>query len=269
MTDRVAGKVVLITGGARGQGRAHAVRLAEEGADIILVDICGPLPTPYPDATPEELAETASLVEEQDRRVVTAQVDIRDLAALRASVDGAVGQLGRLDVVVANAGIVIPSTWDEQTPEDFENTLATNVTGTWNTIMVAAPHLIAAGGGSIITISSVTGLVARPFSLAYSTSKFAVRGMTKAFALELGEHNIRVNSVHPGPVQSPMGTGRVPEIIGEAMAAHPQFGNLHGTMLPLDAAQGSDIAQTVLFLASDESRYYTAQEFTPDAGNTG
>lgn len=266
--DRVAGRVALITGAARGQGRAHAVRLAEEGADIIAVDVCAPMPVPYDSSTPEDLAQTVKEVQALGRRVVPLQVDVRDLGALRRGVDEAVSALGRLDVVVANAGVCVPSTWDQVTPELLELHLSTNITGTWNTVMVGAPHLIQAGGGSIILISSAAGITVQPFLVAYCTSKFAVRGMAKAFAVELGEHKIRVNSVHPCAVQTPMAGGGVLGVIGDALEAHPQLGAMFNNILPHGQAEPIDIANTVLFLASDESRFYTAHELAPDAGVT-
>src|ERR1700735_2294409 len=155
MGDRVAGKVALVTGAARGPGRADAVRLAEEGADVIVVDVCAPLPSvAYDSATPEDLEETVRQVEKTGRRVISGIVDIRDLAALRAIVDDAVGKLGRLDVVVANAGICVPKAWDQVTRQIFDDTISTNVTSTWNTVMAGAPHLVAAGGGAVIFVSS-------------------------------------------------------------------------------------------------------------------
>jgi NAD(P)-dependent dehydrogenase (short-subunit alcohol dehydrogenase family) len=223
---------------------------------------------PYDSATPEDLDETVLLVEKLGRRIVSRQIDIRDLDALRRGVDSAVSELGRLDVVVANAGICVPSMWDRVSPEQFDLHMSTNVQGTWNTVMVGAPHLITAGGGSIIIISSAAGLTVQPFLVPYTTSKFAVRGMAKAFAVELGEHNIRVNSVHPCAVQTPMGGGGVLGIIGEALEAHPQLGGMFTNILPLEQAQPVDIANTVLFLASDESKFFTAHELSPDAGVT-
>jgi NAD(P)-dependent dehydrogenase (short-subunit alcohol dehydrogenase family) len=164
MTGRVAGKVAFITGAARGQGRSHAIRLAEEGADIIAVDICAQIGTvPYPMATPEDLADTVKAVEALDRRIVASQADIRDPAGLKAALDDGVAQLGQLDIVSANAGICTVQTWDEVTPEIWQDTLDTNLTGCWNTMVVSAPHLIAAGGGSIICTSSGAGLKGAPF----------------------------------------------------------------------------------------------------------
>ena len=269
MGNRVAGKVALITGAARGQGRAHSVRLAGEGADVIVVDVCAPLPSvAYDSATPEDLDETVRQVEKTGRRVISGIVDIRDLAALRAIVDDAVGKLGRLDVVVANAGICVPKAWDQVTRQIFDDTISTNVTGTWNTVMAGAPHLVAAGGGSVILISSAAGLKVQPFMIPYTTSKFAVRGMAKAFAAELAKDGIRVNSVHPTGVNTPMGSGRMQEELGAAMAGDQRLGAMFMNMMPVDITEPADVADTVLFLASDESKYITAHEIAPDAGVT-
>jgi SDR family mycofactocin-dependent oxidoreductase len=269
MSGRVAGKVALITGAARGQGRADALRLAGEGADVIVVDVCAPLPSvPYDSATPEDLAETVSLVEKTGRRVISGIVDVRDLAKLRGIVDDAAGQLGRLDVIVANAGICVPKPWDQVTPQIYEDTISTNITGTWNTVMAGAPHLVRAGGGSVILISSAAGLKVQPFMVPYTTSKFAVRGMAKAFAAELGQHNIRVNSVHPTGVNTPMGSGNMQAEIGAAIAGYDRLGAMFINMLPVDGTEPEDVADTVLFLASDESKFITAHEIAPDAGVT-
>jgi SDR family mycofactocin-dependent oxidoreductase len=269
MSGRVAGKVALITGAARGQGRADALRLAEEGADVIVVDVCAPLPSvPYDSATPEDLAETVSLAEKTGRRVISGIVDVRDLDRLRGIVDDAVQQLGRLDIIVANAGICVPKPWDQVTPQIYEDTISTNITGTWNTVMAGAPHLVEAGGGSVILISSAAGLKVQPFMVPYTTSKFAVRGMAKAFAAELGQHNIRVNSVHPTGVNTPMGSGTMQAEIGAAIAGYDRLGPMFMNMLPVDGTEPEDVADTVLFLASDESKFITAHEIAPDAGVT-
>ena len=269
MSGRVAGKVALITGAARGQGRADALRLAEEGADVIVVDVCAPLPSvPYDPATPEDLAETVSLAEKTGRRLISGIVDVRDLDKLRGIVDDAVGHLGRLDVIVANAGICVPKPWDQVTPQIYEDTISTNITGTWNTVMAGAPHLVRAAGGSVILISSAAGLKVQPFMVPYTTSKFAVRGMAKAFAAELGQHNIRVNSVHPTGVNTPMGSGTMQAEIGAAIAGYDRLGAMFINMLPVDGTEPEDVADTVLFLASDESKFITAHEIAPDAGVT-
>jgi SDR family mycofactocin-dependent oxidoreductase len=269
MAGRVAGKVALVTGAARGQGRADALRLAQEGADVIVVDVCAPLPSvPYDSATPEDLAETVALIEKTGQRVISGIVDIRDLEKLREITDAAVATLGRLDVIVANAGICVPKPWDQVTPRIYEDTISTNVTGTWNTVMVGAPHLVRAGGGSIIVISSAAGLKVQPFMVPYTTSKFAVRGMAKAFAAELGKYGIRVNSVHPTGVSTPMGTGDMRAELGAAIAGYDRLGAMFTNMLPVEGTEPEDVADTVLFLASDESKYITAHELAPDAGVT-
>jgi SDR family mycofactocin-dependent oxidoreductase len=269
MGNRVAGKVALLTGAARGQGRAHALRLAGEGADVIVVDVCAPLPSvAYDSATPEDLEETVRQVEKTGQRVIPGIADIRDLDALRVIVDDAVGKLGRLDVIVANAGICVPKAWDKVTQKIFDDTITTNVTGTWNTVMAGAPHLVAAGGGSVILISSAAGLKVQPFMVPYTTSKFAVRGMAKAFAAELAKDGIRVNSVHPTGVNTPMGSGRMQEELGAAMAGDQRLGAMFMNMMPVDITEPSDVADTVLFLASDESKFITAHELAPDAGVT-
>ncbi|HEY2221734.1 mycofactocin-coupled SDR family oxidoreductase [Actinomycetospora sp.] len=269
MAGRVAGKVALVTGAARGQGRADAVRLAGEGAEVVVVDVCGPLPgVDYASATPADLDETVRLVEAGGGRAVAGQADVRDLEALRGVVDDAVEVLGHLDVVVANAGICIPRAWHRITPEIFRDTLDVNVAGVWNTIMVGAPHLVTAGGGSVIVISSAAGLKVQPFMVPYTTSKWAVRGMAKAFAAELAQHSIRVNSVHPTGMATGMGSGAMQAALGEAMAENPRPGAMFTNMLPVEITAPEDVAETVLFLASDESRFITAHEIAPDAGVT-
>jgi SDR family mycofactocin-dependent oxidoreductase len=264
---RVAGKVALVTGAARGQGRSHAAQLAAEGADIIAVDLCAPVPNvTYPPATPEDLEMTVKEVEAAGRRIIATRADTRDLAGLRAAVDDGVAQLGRLDVIVANAGICIMKPWDEVTPEIWRDTVEVNLTGTWNTVMAGAPHLVRAGSGSVILISSAAGLKGLPFLTPYVASKHGITGLARAFAHELAEHNIRVNSVHPTGVNTPMGTGMAD--MGEQVAAHPRLAGMLTNSLPVEVTEPSDISAAVLFLASDESRYVTALAMTVDAGNT-
>ncbi|MFT4043293.1 MAG: mycofactocin-coupled SDR family oxidoreductase [Gordonia sp. (in: high G+C Gram-positive bacteria)] len=265
----VDGKVAFITGAARGQGRSHALRLAEEGADIIAIDVCEGLPdVPYEKATEADLAETVALVEKTGRRIISAKVDTRDLEGLTRVVDEGVAEFGRLDIIVANAGICIPAMWDRVTPQVYDDHISVNVTGTYNTVIAGARHLIEAGGGSVVLVSSAAGIRVQPFLVPYTTSKFAVRGMAKAFAVELGEYNIRVNSVHPCAVNTPMGGGDVLGIIGEALEQHPKLGGMFANILPVEQAQPSDITNTVLFLASDQSTFITAHELAPDAGVT-
>jgi SDR family mycofactocin-dependent oxidoreductase len=267
MAGRVEGKVAFITGAARGQGRSHAIRLAEEGADIIAVDICRDYPTVgYALGTEADLAETAKAVEALDRRIVATQADVRDFAALKAAVDGGVAQLGRLDIVCANAGICTVQSWDEVTPAVWQDTLDTNLTGVWNTVVAAAPHLIAAGGGSIICTSSTAGIKGLPFLAPYVAAKHGVVGMARTMANELARHQIRVNTVHPTGVDTPMGTGLggLEPLIGKDANLGPIFMNT----LPVEIVDARDVSNAVLFLASDESRYVTGLEFTVDAGNT-
>jgi SDR family mycofactocin-dependent oxidoreductase len=269
MAGRVEGKVALITGAARGQGRSHAIKLASEGADIIAIDICAPFENVlYPPATKEDLDETVRLVEALDRRIVARVADTRDNAALKAAIDEGVAELGKLDIIVGNAGICIVAPWDQVTPEMFKEVLDTNVTGTWNTVMAGAPHLVRNGGGSIILTSSAAGLVGLPFLTPYVASKHAVTGLTRAFAAELAKDNIRVNSLHPTGVRTAMGEGGMQEAFGTAIANNPQIGVMLTNMLPIDNTEPEDQSNAVLFLASDESRYVTALAMTVDAGNT-
>jgi SDR family mycofactocin-dependent oxidoreductase len=267
MAGRVEGKVALVTGAARGQGRSHAVKLASEGADIIAVDICGPIPDlAYPPANEADLAETVRQVEALDRRIVSAVVDTRDAEALTRAVDDGVAELGKLDVIVGNAGICHVAAWDEVTPRMWQDTLDINITGTWNTVRAGVPHLIAAGGGSIILTSSAAGLVGLPFLAPYVASKHAVTGLTRALASELAMHHIRANSLHPTGVETPM--GEMGNAFGPLLEKNPRVGVMMGNMLPVDVTQPEDQSNAVLFLASDESRYVTALAMTVDAGTT-
>jgi SDR family mycofactocin-dependent oxidoreductase len=270
---RLTDKVAFITGAARGQGRAHAVRLAGEGADIIAVDLANKLPScaPYPSSTPEDLAETARLVEATGRRILTTAVDTRDLDGMRKTVNEGVATLGRLDIIVANAGISAPAAWNEITPEAFRDVMDVNVTGTWNTVMAGAQHIIDGGrGGSIILIGSAAGIKLQPFMIHYTASKHAVTGMARAFAAELGKHSIRVNSVHPGPVITEMGSQEMVAAIGKAAEAdgNQALMKMLTPFLPSWVAQPEDIADAVCWLASDESRLVTAQAISVDQGST-
>ncbi|SPM35680.1 NAD(P)-dependent dehydrogenase, short-chain alcohol dehydrogenase family [Mycobacterium rhizamassiliense] len=271
MTGRLEGRVAFITGAARGQGRAHAVRMAQEGADIIAVDIAGKLPTcvPYDPATEEDLAETVRLVEETNRRILASVVDTRDLAALRKAVEEGVAAFGRLDIIVANAGVAAPQAWNEITSDDFDDVLGINVKGTWNTVMAGADKIIEGGrGGSIILISSAAGMKMQPFMIHYTASKHAVTGMARAFAAELGKHSIRVNSVHPGPVNTAMGSGDMVTAVGKTMETNPQLSHVLTPFLPDWMAEPEEIADTVCWLASDESRKVTAARIPVDQGST-
>jgi SDR family mycofactocin-dependent oxidoreductase len=269
MSQLIPGKVALVTGAARGQGRAHAARLAAEGADVIAVDIAGPLPAsvPYDSPTPDDLAETARLVGAKGARVITAAVDIRDLDALTAAVDRAVGELGRLDVIVANAGICCPAPWNQISAQAFRETIDTNVIGTWNTVMAGAQHIIDGGrGGSIILVGSAAGIKMQSFMIHYTASKHAVVGMARAFAAELGRYNVRVNSLNPGAVATPMGTGRMREALEAAADDYPHLRGMHKPLLPEGIAQPEDISDAVAWLASDQSKFVTATQLSVDIG---
>lgn len=276
MAGRVEGKVAFITGAARGQGRSHAVRLAEEGADIIAVDICGPISkdSQIAPSDPDDLAQTADLVKALDRRIVTAKVDVRDFDALKSAVDSGVEQLGRLDIIVANAGIGNGGqTLDKTSEDDWDDMIGVNLTGVWKTVKAAVPHLISGGsGGSIILTSSVGGLKAYPHTGHYIATKHGVVGLMRTFAVELGQHFIRVNSVHPTNVNTPMfmneGTMKLfrPDLANpgpDDLAVAAQF--MH--VLPIGWVETVDISNAVLFLASDESRYITGLPVTVDAGS--
>src|SRR6201986_2631710 len=233
MAGRVAGKVAFITGAARGQGRSHAIRLAEEGADIIAVDICRDFDTVgYPMATEADLAETVKAVEALDRRIMATVADVRDATALKAAVDDGVAQLGRLDIVCANAGICTIQTWDEVTPQVWQDTLDTNLTGVWNTMVVAAPHLIANGGGSIICTSSTAGIKGLPFLAPYVAAKHGVAGIARTLANELALYKIRVNPVHPTRLDPAVGVGLggLAPLIGKA----PNLGTIFMNPLPVE-----------------------------------
>ncbi|CDO09222.1 NAD(P)-dependent oxidoreductase [Mycolicibacterium cosmeticum] len=276
MAGRVEGKVAFITGAARGQGRSHAVRLAEEGADIIAVDICGPVssnPQIEP-ATRDDLAQTADLVKQLNRRIVTAEVDVRDYDAVKAAVDSGVEQLGRLDIICANAGIGNGGQTLDQTSEaDWTDMIDVNLSGVWKTVKAAVPHLISQGqGGSIILTSSVGGLKAYPHTGHYIAAKHGVVGLMRTFAVELGQHSIRVNSVHPTNVNTPLfmneGTMKLfrPDLENpgpDDLKVAAQF--MH--VLPVGWVEPVDISNAVLFLASDESRYVTGLPVTVDAGS--
>ena len=276
MAGRVEGKVAFITGAARGQGRSHAVRLAQEGADIIAVDVCRRISSneDIPAPTPDDLAETADLIKNLDRRIVTAEVDVRDYDALKAAVDSGVEQLGKLDIIVANAGIGNGGqTLDFTSEADWTDMIDVNLSGVWKTVKAAVPHLIAGGkGGSIILTSSVGGLKAYPHTGHYIAAKHGVVGLMRTFAVELGHHFIRVNSVHPTNVNTPLfmneGTMKLfrPDLENpgpDDMAVVAQM--MH--VLPIGWVEPVDISNAVLFLASDESRYVTGLPMTIDAGS--
>jgi len=278
MTGRVEGKVAFITGAARGQGRSHALRLAQEGADIIAVDICESIPGMekyYAGATEEDLAETVRQIEALDRRIVARKADVRDYPAVKAALDDGVAELGHVDIVSANAGIFAFGE-QSQLVEDAEWEMVNdiNAKGVWHTAKAVIPHLIEQGtGGSIILTSSTAGIKGTPNVVAYTASKHAVVGIMRTLALELAPHRIRVNTVHPTGVATDM-------ILNEATFRLFMPDNPHPTKeeaapifestnaLPIPWVEPVDISNAVLFLASDEARYVTGTELKVDAGYT-
>jgi SDR family mycofactocin-dependent oxidoreductase len=271
---RVEGKVAFITGAARGQGRSHALRLAQEGADIIAVDIDRPVGTAAVDvATAADLAETARLVEELDRRCLARTADVRDLAALQAVVDEGVAEFGRLDVVVANAGIVSMGMLHEMDEQVWQDMIDINLTGMWKACRAAVPRMIEAGnGGSIVLTSSMAGVAALAGLGHYVAAKHGVVGLMRGLSVELAPHGIRSNSIHPTTVDTPM----VNSPTGYSMftgiegATREDAANamVHINALKVPWVEAIDISNVVLFLASDESRYMTGTTQLVDAGAT-
>ncbi|HEY1968062.1 MAG TPA: mycofactocin-coupled SDR family oxidoreductase [Pseudonocardia sp.] len=271
---RVAGKVAFITGAARGQGRSHAVRLAQEGADIIAVDICDQIDTALYDlATPHDLDETVKQVESLDRRIVSRRADVRDLAALESVVAEGIAELGRLDIVCANAGIGagLGPCWefDEQ---QWRDVLDVNLTGVWKTVKAAIPAMIDQGsGGSIILTSSMFGVTGIAGLGNYVASKHGVTGLMRTLAVELAPHSIRCNSLHPAVVNTDLVHNPVfYEFAGVPGATRAEaelaFSSLNA--LPIAQLEPIDISNAVLWLASDEARYVTGTTQVLDAGAT-
>jgi (+)-trans-carveol dehydrogenase len=273
VSGRVAGQVALVTGAARGQGRSHAVHLAREGADILGIDVCDDIDgVPYPLATRADLEQTVAEVEAADRRIVARVADVRDLAAMRAAVDAGVAELGRLDIVCANAGINIPAPTTEMSERTWLDVVDVDLSGVWRTCKAAIPHLIAGGrGGAIVLTSSAAGLKAYANIAHYTAAKHAVNGLMKTLAQELAPHRIRVNTVNPTQVDTPM-------IMNEPMyrlfcpdveaPTRADFEPVSQTMnaLPIPWVEAADVSNAVLFLVSDEARYITGVALPVDAG---
>ena len=275
MTGRLQGKVALITGAARGQGRSHAVRLAREGADIIALDLAAEVDSvPYPLATPEDLAQTARLVEELDRRIVTARVDVRDGAALTEAVDGGVAELGRLDIVSANAGILSIGASHELTEQAWTEMIDINLSGVWRTTKAATPHLVAGQrGGSIVLTSSAAGLIGQQGLSHYASTKHGLVGLMRTLALELAPFNIRVNSIHPTTVNTEMVQNMTTYrafLPNDPVPTREKFEVVATTLnaLPVPWIEPEDVSNALLFLASDEARYITGVALPVDAGHT-
>lgn len=262
------GRVAFITGAARAQGRSHAVRLAREGADIIALDICAPASKSltYTPATPADLSETVRLVEAQGRKVLAREADVRDDAALRQLVADGVEQFGRLDIVVANAGVLSWGRLWELTDEQWDTVIGVNLTGTWRTLRATVPAMIEAGnGGSIVVVSSSAGLKATPGNGHYSASKHGLTALTNTLAIELGEYNIRVNSIHPYSVDTPM---IEPEAMMEIFARHPSFVHSFPPMplQPNGFMTADEVSDVVAWLAGDGSGTLTGTQVPVDKG---
>jgi SDR family mycofactocin-dependent oxidoreductase len=268
---RVEGKVAFITGAARGQGRSHAVRLAEEGADIIAIDICDDVATvPYPLATKDDLDETARLVRATGRNIVATVADVRDYTALRDVVNAGVAEFGRLDIVCANAGVVALTISEEDPVAVFRETIDINLTGVWNTVRVSVPAILNGGrGGSVVLISSTAGYkglaVDRQAGVeSYTASKHGVVGLMRSFANSYAADSIRFNCIHPTGVSTPLNDN------DQSRAAYAHHGaqvfKALEHLLPVQRVEVSDISNALLYLVSDEARYVTGISLPVDCG---
>jgi SDR family mycofactocin-dependent oxidoreductase len=261
------GKVAFITGAARGQGRAHAIKLASEGADIIAVDLCDQIASvPYPLATPDDLSATVKLVEETGARIVAREADVRDRAALKTALWEGIGELGVPGIVIANAGIA-PMAGEDA----WQDVLDVNLTGVYQTVDVVMKPMIKAGnGGAIVLTSSVAGLVglASPMagSLGYAAAKHGIVGLMRVYANLLASHSIRVNSVHPAGVNTPMIDNDFTRSWLEGLAQETQGGPDMGNALPVQTLEPEDVANAVFWLVSDAARYITGVTLPVDAG---
>lgn len=271
------GRVALITGAARGQGRAHAVRLANDGADIVAIDVCKPVSeaVTYPMPTTEDLAETVRLVEATGRKVLSREVDIRDLAAQQQLVADAIEQFGRLDIVVANAGILSWGRIWEMSEEQWDSVIDVNLNGTWRTIKATVPAMIEAGnGGSIVIVSSSAGTKATPGNAHYAASKHGLVALTNALAIEAGEFGIRVNSIHPYSIDTPMVE---PEEMMKIFGKYPAFLHSFSPMpykpVAHDGKPGlqefmtpEEVSDVVAWLAGDGSATISGSQIAVDRG---
>ena len=265
--------MAFITGAARGQGRSHAVRLAQEGADIIAADLCEHVASVgYPLATPQDLDETARQVTALGRRVVALRTDVRDYPGLAKALDEAVAQLGRLDIVSANAGILSHGTADALDDASWRDMIDINLTGVWHTAKAAVPHLLAGGrGGSIVLTSSAVVMKGTPNHAHYVSAKHGIVGLTRTMARELAPNWIRVNALHPGNVDTAMvrdpETLRLfrPDLTNPTLDDVTAVFQAHNAM-PVPWVEPADISNALLFLASDEARYVTGVSLPVDAG---
>lgn len=272
MVGKLEGRVALITGAARGQGRSHAVVLAGEGADIIAVDICAPVASvAYPLSTPGDLAETARLVEKAGGHVVTFVGDVRSSADMRSATDLALERFGRIDIVVANAGIWTSGALWELEDQAWSEMIDVNLTGVFNTVRFAIPHMIERRSGSLVLISSTCGVKALGWMAHYNAAKHGVMGLTRSLALDLGQYFVRANAVLPSTVNTPMIMNEPSYRIYRPDVDNPTredaiAGFYAHNVIPAPYVEPEDVSAAVLFLASDDSRYVTGIGLPVDLG---
>jgi len=272
---RLDGKVAFVTGAARGQGRSHALRLAEEGANIVALDLCEQIESvPYKMSNEEDLNETVRQVEDLDQRIVARKADVRDLAQVEAVVEEGISEFGRIDIVCANAGIFTLGPAHELSRSDWDDVIGTNLTGVWKTCRAVIPHMIERGeGGSIIITSSTAGIKGYANTAHYTASKHAVVGLARSMANELAPYMIRVNTVHPTSVDTPMIQNEMTYGLFRPDLEHPTRDDAREAFqalnaLPIPWVEARDISNAVLWLASDEARYVTGIMVPVDAGMT-
>lgn len=270
MSGKLAGKVAFITGIGRGQGRSHALRLASEGADIIGLDICDDIATiPYGLSTKDDLAETVRLVEELGRKIVASVADVRDAGQVTGALDAGLSELGRVDIVLANAGVSAIMLDEADPAQMFRDSMEVNAFGVYNTVHAAAPHMIEGGrGGSIVVTSSTMGLTGRGGTGSggqdgYVASKHAVVGLMRAWAHWLAPHNIRVNSIHPSGVATPLVEN---EALMGYINANPQMMASMTNLIEMDLLAPGDVSNAIAWLVSDEARYLTGVTLPIDGG---
>jgi (+)-trans-carveol dehydrogenase len=275
MPGRVEGKVAFITGAARGQGRSHAVLLASEGASIIATDVSRQVATvPYATASSDDLTETVRLVEAAGGRIIAEDADVRDLPTMRDVVNRGVAEFGQLDIVIANAGISAPASTLEMSEEMWNTTIDVNLTGVWKTIKASVPHVISAGrGGSVVITSSLAAMKASAHTAHYSASKAGLVGLMRTLAKELAPMSIRVNTIHPTNVFTDMILNGAIYKLFRPELADPSRSDFEEAAreinaLPIAATDAIDISRAVLFLVSDEGRYITGSTFVLDAGGS-
>ncbi|MEW2354694.1 mycofactocin-coupled SDR family oxidoreductase [Spirillospora sp. NPDC029432] len=272
---KLDGRVAFITGAARGQGRSHAVRLAGEGADIIAIDTTAKVGSvPYPLATAGDLAETVRLVQATGRRIVARDADVRDSAALAAAVEAGVAEFGRLDIVLANAGISAPAPTLEMSDQTWQDMIDINLTGVWKSLKASVPHIVAGGrGGAVVITSSLAAIYANENTAHYSAAKAGLVMLMKVMAKELAPHRIRVNTVHPTTVATDMilndATYRLfrPDLDDPARADFEEAARALNK-LPVAALESEDISNAVLHLVSDDAAYVTGATHVIDAGGS-